>query len=103
MAKQAILGTMLLYPFHLYCQRIDPARNMARYYTLAIQPTLFGEAAVVRRWGRIGSRGGEKSEVFATEREAAVHFLTIARLKRLKGYKPVGSDEKLWKSAVSQT
>ena len=92
---------MSLFSFHLYCQRVDPTRNMARYYALAIQPTLFGEAAVVRRWGRIGSRGGEKNEVFATEREAAVHFLTIARLKRQKGYKPVRSDEKLWKSGVS--
>lgn len=93
---------MSLYPFQLYCQRVDPARNMARHYLLAIQPTLFGEAAVVRRWGRIGSRGGEKSEVFATEREAAVHFLALARRKRLKGYKPAGSDEKLWKSEGSQ-
>lgn len=75
---------------------------MARYYLLAIQPTLFGEVAVVRRWGRVGSRGGEKSEVFATEREAAIHFLALARRKRQKGYKPIGSDEKLWKARVSQ-
>jgi predicted DNA-binding WGR domain protein len=92
---------MSLYSFHLYCQRIDRTRKMARYYALAIQPTLFGETAVVRRWGRIGSRGGEKSEVFATEREAAVHFLALARRKRLKGYKPVRSDEKLWKSGLT--
>ncbi|WP_117196088.1 WGR domain-containing protein [Rhizobium terrae] len=91
---------MLLYPFHLYCQRVDPARNMARYYVLAIEPTLFGEAAVVRRWGRIGSRGEEKSEVFATEREAAIHFLAMLRRKRQKGYTPVRSDEKLWKSEL---
>ncbi len=38
---------------------------MARYYALSIQPTLFGEAAIVRCWGRIGKRGGEKSEVFS--------------------------------------
>ena len=44
-------------PYRLYCLRIDNARNMARYYTLSIQPTLFGE---VRYWGRIGTRGGEK-------------------------------------------
>ena len=57
---------MLLHRFYLHCQRIDDARNMARYYTLSIQPTLFGEVAVVRCWGRIGARGGEKSDLFAS-------------------------------------
>ena len=79
------------YPFHLYCQRIDATRNMARYYAISIQPTLFGEASVVRSWGRIGKSGGEKIEVFGSEREAAIHFLAIARRKKTKGYKPVGS------------
>jgi predicted DNA-binding WGR domain protein len=83
--------TMALYSFRLYCQRIDVKKNMARYYTLSIQPTLFGETAVVRCWGRIGRRGGEKCEVFATDKEAARHFLELARIKRAKGYRPVGN------------
>ncbi|MGM5058648.1 WGR domain-containing protein [Rhizobium sp. 814_E9_N1_1] len=74
--------------FHLYCQRIDASRDMARYYMLAIQPTLFGETAVVRSWGRIGRRGGERTDVFETEREAMAHFLELARRKRRKGYRP---------------
>lgn len=82
---------MALYPYRLYCQRIDTARNMARYYLLFIQPTLFGEVAVTRAWGRIGKRGGEMTEMFATEHEAATHFLELARRKRIKGYRPVGS------------
>lgn len=82
---------MALYPFKLYCQRVDAARNMARYYMLAIETTLFGEATVVRSWGRIGKRGGLKSEVFPTERDAARHFLEIVRRKRQKGYIPVGN------------
>jgi predicted DNA-binding WGR domain protein len=83
--------TMALHSFRLYCQRIDATKNMARYYALSLQPTLFGEMAVVRCWGRIGSRGGEKCEVFATDREAARHFLELARIKRIKGYRPVGN------------
>jgi len=82
---------MALYPYQLYCQRIDTARNMARYYLLSIQPTLFGEVAVTRTWGRIGKRGGKKSEMFPTERKAAEHFLELARRKRAKGYRPIGS------------
>ncbi|MBY3314995.1 WGR domain-containing protein, partial [Rhizobium laguerreae] len=74
--------------FHLHCQRIDASRNMARYYTLAIEPTLFGETAVVRSWGRIGRHGGERTDVFGTEQEAVAHFLDLARRKRRKGYRP---------------
>ncbi|WP_246665029.1 WGR domain-containing protein [Neorhizobium sp. P12A] len=79
------------HPDRLYWQRIDRAKNMARYYALAIQPTLFGEVAVVRCWGRIGKGGGEKSDIFNTEREAAAHFRALALKKSKKGYKPVGT------------
>jgi len=34
--------------------RMDQALNMARFYVLDIQPTLFGEIALVQEWGRIG-------------------------------------------------
>ncbi|MGB3389974.1 MAG: WGR domain-containing protein [Pseudaminobacter sp.] len=35
--------------------RIMRERNMARFYELSVEPTLFGEVALVRRWGRIGT------------------------------------------------
>ena len=35
----------------IHLTRIDPARNMARFYTMALQPTLFGEWALLREWG----------------------------------------------------
>jgi predicted DNA-binding WGR domain protein len=34
--------------------RIDEDSNMARFYKLDVQPTLFGEWSLVREWGRIG-------------------------------------------------
>ncbi|WP_407114748.1 WGR domain-containing protein [Bradyrhizobium sp. LMG 9283] len=37
--------------------RIDNHRNMARFYRLDIQPTLFGECSLAMEWGRIGGRG----------------------------------------------
>jgi predicted DNA-binding WGR domain protein len=85
----------------LYGQRIDDSKNMARYYAMSIQPTLFGEVAVVRHWGRIGRAGGEKIEVFETEEEATAHFLEIARRKRAKGYRPFGSCGNPTNSSVS--
>ena len=38
-------------------ERRDPERNIARFYSLHIQPTLFGEWDLLRTWGRIGSAG----------------------------------------------
>jgi predicted DNA-binding WGR domain protein len=38
--------------------RIDPARNMRRFYRFDVQPDLFSGFAVVKEWGRIGHRGG---------------------------------------------
>ncbi|WFS69486.1 WGR domain-containing protein (plasmid) [Agrobacterium leguminum] len=82
---------MGIYHYQLYCQRIDVNRNMARYYMLAIQPTLFGEIALVRTWGRIGVAGGEMTEVFGTEKDAVSRFLELVLQKRKTGYRPVRS------------
>jgi predicted DNA-binding WGR domain protein len=42
--------------------RIDPARNMARFYALSLAPTLFGEWLLVKEWGRIGQTGTVRAE-----------------------------------------
>jgi len=67
--------------------RIDPARNMARFYLLCLQPTLFGEVSVVRSWGRIGTAGCSKVESHATGEGAfaALGKLEAAKLRR--GYR----------------
>ncbi|WP_268828310.1 WGR domain-containing protein [Sinorhizobium medicae] len=72
-------------------QRIDPIRNMARYYALSIQPTLFGESTLIRAWGRIGTRGQELHRHFASETEAVALLYEIARRKNAKGYVPEAS------------
>lgn len=77
--------------FQLHCQRIDASKNMARYYLLSIQPTLFGETSLVRCWGRIGTRGQEKVQLFSDRQQAVSVFLEIARQKRSRGYRPMGS------------
>ncbi|CAN7763970.1 WGR domain-containing protein [Ensifer sp. NM-2] len=71
---------------NLYFQRIDPSRNMARYYMLSIQPTLFGEVSLIRAWGRISTRGQEMSHQFASETDALVLLRKIVRRKSAKGY-----------------
>jgi hypothetical protein len=43
-----------LFYLHIALERVDPARNIARYYVLSIEPTLFAKHTLIRRWGRIG-------------------------------------------------
>ena len=38
--------------------RIDPARNMARFYRVEVSSDLFGLGLVERHWGRIGAKTG---------------------------------------------
>lgn len=67
-----------------YFTRSDPSRNMARFYVVAVQPTLFGEWALVREWGRIGQPGRVVSTPYPTptEAQAALEKLRLAKEKR---------------------
>lgn len=51
---------MNLFPTNAYLTRVSTVQNMYRFYTLHIEPDLFGGCSLVRRWGRIGSSGGQK-------------------------------------------
>ena len=75
-------------PLHL--RRFDAACNMRRFYTLAVQRTLFGEVSLIRRWGRIGTNGQVKLETFDHSSEAEKALERLARSKRRRGYADVG-------------
>ena len=79
---------MITQPYHLYVERIAPEENMARFYALAVQPTLFGEVSLVRVWGRIGTRGQHMEHLFDNESQAINLFLHVLREKRKRGYRP---------------
>ena len=70
----------------LMLERSDPALNMLRYYCLSIEPTLFGEVALVRRWGRIGTHGACISEIHRDGTAALAAFDKRAAVKLRRGY-----------------
>lgn len=78
---------MIAQPYQLYVERSDPAKNMARFYAMSIEPTLFGQACLVRRWGRIGAGGQRLVHYFQNEKEAVDLFLSLLRQKRSRGYR----------------
>jgi len=66
--------------------RCDPARNMSRFYVLAVEPSLFGDATLVREWGRIGKPGRRCIEVHENEGRAVESLETWLRRKQKRGY-----------------
>ncbi|EJN05991.1 WGR domain-containing protein [Phyllobacterium sp. YR531] len=75
-------------PVHL--RRIDPTHNMRRFYTLSIQPTLFGGASLVRNWGRIGAKGQSMMVTFDESADAGHALIQLERAKRKRGYCDAG-------------
>ncbi|MCK1277385.1 WGR domain-containing protein [Bradyrhizobium sp. 61] len=71
---------------YLVLERRDPARNMARFYVLAIEPTLFGDTALVREWGRLGGRGRRRLDLFDGHVQAVEALESWLRRKTRRGY-----------------
>lgn len=87
---------MIAQPYQLYVERIDPSMNMAQFYAMTIEPTLFGDICLTRRWGRIGTQGQVRMHSFAREMEAVELFLDLLRQKRARGYHPKGKAAATW-------
>jgi predicted DNA-binding WGR domain protein len=79
---------MIAQPYQLYVERTDGTKNMARYYAMSIEPTLFGDACLIRRWGRIGAGSQKLVQHFEREEEAVRLFLELLKQKRSRGYNP---------------
>ena len=65
---------------------------MRRFYELSLQPTLFGEVSLVRRWGRIGTSGQRLISTFSREEEAARAFTRLMAAKMRRGYNCTSGD-----------
>ena len=67
--------------------RRDPELNMARFYRIWLEPTLFGEVCLARNWGRINTRGQVKIETFSQACDAAAALEKCAEAKGRRGYR----------------
>lgn len=78
----------------VYLCRRDPSRNLARFYRMLIAPTLFGEWALVREWGRIGSSGTVRAELHPNAGAALLAMQALVRAKKKRGYEsPQGHEQ----------
>ena len=94
LANASTGGTLLREPMRaqiidgLRLERIEPERNMARYYTLAVELTLFADWSCTRGFGRIGARGGRiMLGLFEDRAVAEAELITLLRAKQARGYR----------------
>ena len=71
-----------------YLTRIDPSRNMYRFYRLSLYEDLFGKVIFIRRWGRIGTKGSGRvvRMTFETLEAALLDFRLWRSRKEGRGY-----------------
>jgi len=67
-------------------RRIDPAKNMARFYAMDVQLDLFGAVMLIKQWGRIGTGGRVAGEPYASIALALAALQRQAARKRRRGY-----------------
>jgi predicted DNA-binding WGR domain protein len=70
----------------LELRRLDPTRNMRRFYRLDVQPDLFGGFLLLKQWGRIGAGGRINAERYEDEAPALDALRQQAERKRRRGY-----------------
>lgn len=75
-----------LFPDQLLLRRVDPKKNMKRFYLMTVQHDLFGGVSLLREWGRIGSPGQVALDHFVDEGQAVDALSEFTRAKRNRGY-----------------
>jgi predicted DNA-binding WGR domain protein len=70
----------------IHLVRIDSEKNVARFYKLDVQPSLFGDWSLVREWGRIGQPGTVHFEVHGTRGAADIALIAKWFEKQKRGY-----------------
>ena len=73
-----------------HLQRIVPEENVRRFYTVLVQPSLFGDWSVLREWGRIGQGGTVRGTSYGSEAEARVVAEAAVAGKVRRGYRVHG-------------
>ena len=74
-------------PHYTYLTKIDDTANQYRYYSLRVDPDLFGRWSLFRQWGRLDYEGGSlRMDSFESEEEAISHLKKITKQKRKRGY-----------------
>jgi predicted DNA-binding WGR domain protein len=70
-----------------FLTRTDPTRNIDRFYLIDVTPTLFGEWALVREWGRRGSPGTVRLNSYERRNDAETAEQRTIKRRLQHGYR----------------
>ena len=70
-------------------EHVDPAENRQWFYDLTWQPTLFGEGALVRTWGRQGQPGTSRASFYPDRSCAEAEIRQVVRRRLQHGYRVI--------------
>lgn len=65
---------------------VDAAENRFRFFVMELHASDDGRVEVRRRWGRVGTDGCQRVEVFDSEAEARVEWERLLRRRASRGY-----------------
>jgi predicted DNA-binding WGR domain protein len=66
--------------------RVCPEQNQWRFYRMEVCPDLFGQALLMRQWGRIGTEGRRRLDPHPDAGAALNALARLADRKRSRGY-----------------
>jgi len=75
-----------------FLTRTDAARNIDRFYAVAVTPNLFGEWTVLREWGRRGSPGTVRLASHRRQDDARISAQRTVKRRLQHGYVQVAAD-----------
>ncbi len=78
--------TLATFSAYVRFESVDPTENRRRYYDLTWQPTLFGEGALVRSWGRQGRPPTTRASFYPDRADAATEIRRVVRRRLAHGY-----------------
>lgn len=79
-----------MFPEDIRIERVDHDINMHRFYRLRLMRDLFGGVSLLREWGRIGTHGRHRIELFEDAGSAADAMIILYRAKQKRGYQLAG-------------
>ena len=84
--RGAMTETLAGFRAYVRFESIDPTANRRRFYDLLWRPTLFGEGALVRSWGRQGQSRTIRATIYADRNAAEAEIRQVVRRRLQHGY-----------------
>ncbi len=81
--------TLATFAASIRFESVEPTENRQHFYDLTWQPTLFGEGALVRTWGRQGQPGTTRATFYPDRDGAQAEIRQVVRQRLAHGYRVI--------------